>query len=534
MQKMLSPGTVRLNGPLGATLNKVISNRLLTVDYAKMVEPFRLRYEDDNAWRCEFWGKVVRSAIFAWRSTGDAKLKTLLDSTVEQMLAAQHEDGSITSYPAGKEIWQGWDVWGRKYVLTALEDYYEHVEQSPAVLEAIKRMLHNFLDNVNGRIYACGEHFGAPASSILRSMLRAARLTGEKRFMEEADKLVKIGCSRVVSLFKAARLKTAPCVIGNGKAYEITSCFQGLAELYRITNDRELLTILENYYTAVRDQEIFLTGGGGMGDKYGEFWFEGKKNQVRTDRGGTGETCITATWIAFCRDMLELTEDSTIADEMERSFYNALLGAFTEDGTTCSHVNPFLSGGDYRTVPGDQIDTVKQKPFDKHDCCRAQGPYGLALAPAMAVTKTEDGYAVNLYEDLEAKDILRIDGGFPAADNAKITVLKDGEYTLSLRIPAGYGCKVNGKEAVPGTYMKLAKNWKCGDTVELAFDFTMQTCISECGDFKAYTCGPLVMAEDSRKKDFKCLRKNSDLVDYSSAGSLFSPENTLQVWFPVK
>ena len=111
---------VLLQGALGRGLLLSCSGRLKTVDYAFMVEPFRLRNEDDNAWRCEFWGKVVRSAILTNFHLQDQELAGLIRQTVSDIMATQSSDGCISSYPAEKQT-GGWDIWGRKYVL--LQNY---------------------------------------------------------------------------------------------------------------------------------------------------------------------------------------------------------------------------------------------------------------------------------------------------------------------------------------------------------------------------------------------------------------------------
>ena len=49
-----------LQGALGEALMRTVNERLKKVDYDQLVEPFKLRNEADGAWRCEFWGKIVR------------------------------------------------------------------------------------------------------------------------------------------------------------------------------------------------------------------------------------------------------------------------------------------------------------------------------------------------------------------------------------------------------------------------------------------------------------------------------------------
>ena len=52
-----------------------------------LTEPFRLRNEEDYLWRCEFWGKIVRSMILAWRSTGNAELLAKIRLAVKDILS---------------------------------------------------------------------------------------------------------------------------------------------------------------------------------------------------------------------------------------------------------------------------------------------------------------------------------------------------------------------------------------------------------------------------------------------------------------
>ena len=221
--------------------------------------------------------------------------------------------------------------------------------------------------------------------------------------------------------------------------------------------------------------------------------------------------------------MLRLTGDSTIADDMERSFYNALLGAFLPDGSNVMHINPCLCGG-WKRPAGDQI-----PGFRSHDCCRAQGPYGLSLAPQIAVMKTEGGYAVNLYEDLTAAGILKITGGYPAGNKAAVTLLKSGEFELALRIPRDFGCRVDGHAVSGGTYHRLKRHWQAGDRIELEFDFSVRT--EKLEMHQAQLCGPLVMCREKGAAPGRpVLRSCGEKVDYASAGMRFSPDNPLTVW----
>ncbi len=517
----VKPGTVKLHGPLGGMLDKVVKNRLKKIDYRLLADPFRYRNESDNLWRCEFWGKVVRSAVYAWRSTQDPELKTIIDTTVCDLLSTQTSDGCISSYPESRQL-DGWDIWGRKYVLLGLLAYYREMNPDPGLPEKIRKCCLHLVRQA-GELQNYGQHYGMAAASVLRAVAETAVLCGDDELMSAAVKLAKSGCCQLHNIFTAARIGVPPAEIANGKAYEMTSCFQGLGALYRQDHDPAKLESLQNYYRLVREKELFITGGGGLKDANGEFWYNGAARQCRTDCGGMGETCISATWLWFGSLMLELTGNSTVADDLERSFYNALLGAFMPDGSNVTHINPFLCGG-WKRPAADQM-----PDFPGHDCCRAQGPYGLSLAPRIAVMKTAGGYAVNLYEDLTAEGILKITGGYPTSDKAFITVLKDGEFELALRIPRDFGCRVDGHAVSGGTYQILKRQWQAGDRIELEFDFSVRT--ESLESYQAELCGPLVMCREcGGKPDRGVLRSAGGKADYASAGMEFAEGNTLTVW----
>ena len=259
----LPAGAVRLHGVMGKALRLTTDNRLKKVDYRKLVDPFRFRNEKDNLWRCEFWGKIVRSAILAWHGTQDAELLQIIRDTVRDMLSTQTPDGCISSYPAEKQT-GGWDIWGRKYVLLALLRYYNLIEHDEQVLNACRGMLDHLMQQipVTGQSMPhYGWHEGLAACSILGAVCGVAAATGEQRYRDYARRIVDSGCSLKHNIFEAARRHIPPAEIGNGKAYEMLSCFQGLSEFHLMDPQEEYLETVTELFRMVKEQEIFITGG---------------------------------------------------------------------------------------------------------------------------------------------------------------------------------------------------------------------------------------------------------------------------------
>ena len=530
-----------LKGALGTALRNTVNDRLKKVDYELLVKPFAERSENDGAWRGEFWGKIVRSAITAAFYTDDAELRAIIDKTVQNLMATQTPDGCISTYPSDKQF-SGWDIWARKYALLALLRYYEMLNHDPKVLECCCKMADNLMDSIGENkldIRQCGFHGGLASGSILGAFVSLWHLSGLQKYRDFAEYIIDSGCSSDGNIFESVLLGVVPAALGNGKAYEMTSCFQGIAELQQLDFDPRRQMMVERYYELVRDREIFVTGVGGAKDMSGEFWYEGALRQTRGDCGGLGETCVAATWIRYCMRMLQLKDDPAIADELEKSLYNGILGAMAPDNSHWTHRNPTpLTGGGCKICATDQIGNCFKSPFGGNDCCRAQGPEGLSVAPIIAVMEKGSKLFLNCFEPLES-GALTVSGNYPFDPVVKVNFTASENAVLCLRTPEFLKeVKVNGK-SVPftvGKYLELDRAWSEKDEIILTFDFSLRE-IPAPGDpsFTAVKRGPLVLAEDSRpavpQARVSEKWRNRILHEYAVCGNEMSEKNTLTVWF---
>src|SRR5699024_7086642 len=88
-----------------------------------LIEPFRHRTET-RLWQTEFWGKWFTSAVLAYRYHRTRGLKEKLDRSVSSLISTQTSDGYIGNYSTSSRLEQ-WDIWGMKYSMMGLLDYYE-------------------------------------------------------------------------------------------------------------------------------------------------------------------------------------------------------------------------------------------------------------------------------------------------------------------------------------------------------------------------------------------------------------------------
>ncbi len=486
----------------------------------------------------EFWGKLMRASCMACAYTGDPVLRSIIDAAASDMLSLQREDGCISTVPDEKQPFgtHGSDLWERKYVLIGLLAYHE-LTGSPKALDACVRLVRYTNAQVGFSpktpITQTGWAFGGiESSSILQPLLQVYHLSGERAAMELAEHIVSVGCCDRENIFAAIRSGKSPMEIGdNGvptqsiaKAYEMMSCFEGLCEYAVAANDPESLETVKIFWNKVMEEEITLLGSGGadapfnLGPGIGEQWNRTRFEQTNPQIDLMMETCVTVYWMRLSYRLLCLTGETKYADALETSLYNAILGAIRPDGAFFEYFPRFNGARNPKVNYSFNI-----KGFDL-SCCTANGPSGLCLAPALAVMRTEQGVAVNLYEN--ARVLLPVSGGtvtfslesaFPLRGQATLRVLSldlaeestSLPLTIDLRIPSyasAFTVQTKGKAPLrgqAGSYLRIADHVREGDAYEIAFDMPLLLHPAPHGsnrhgdNFVALTYGPLLLSRNA-------------------------------------
>ena len=325
-------------------------------------------------------------------------------------------------------------------------------------------------------------------------------------------------------------------------------------------------------------EEVNLAGGCASS----EAWFHGAKKQ-HLPYIHLQETCVTTTWMRFCEKLLEVTGDPKWADQIERTFYNAYLGALRSDGGEFAAYTP-LTGNRWHGM---------NHCFMHTDCCTANGPRGFLCFLKELFTTRGDAATFNFYSSALVKG--ELSGGrkvafdmyslYPRTDYVRIVSHTEGAAPVRLRIPAWSAkteVKLNGKVldgVAAGSYFTIERDWKLGDILELKFD--MPVVAHTLDHHVAFTRGPVLLARDSRFADgdltepfrhgikdgqimptFAAVRTPSDDIwmafsatlpigshtenpearnpatvffcDYASAGNTWTRANFYRTWFPVE
>lgn len=508
--------SVRIDGYVGGRMDECFQHRVMEQNVDEIVEPFRHR-DETWRWQSEFWGKWTLGAIGTYRYTRDAALYDKIARSVDDIISTQSPDGYIGNYAPVYQLRQ-WDIWGRKYTMLGLLSWYDLSGEKKA-LEAAAHVADHLLSQVGpGKtdIVKTGNYRGMASSSVLEPMMILYSRTGDAKYLDFARYIVSqwetadgpqlIGKSDVPVAQRFPHPDDWFSYENGQKAYEMMSCYEGLLEFYKATEDKADHEAVLNTYSHILAEEINVAGSGSAV----ECWYGGSALQT-VPTYHTMETCVGFTWMQFCSRLLAMTDDSRYADNIERTFYNAILGSLKDDGCQIAKYTP-LEG--WRTEGERQCGL-------NINCCNANGPRAFAMIPALSYIAEGDGLVINFYGESEAdvslggrnEMLVRQTGNYPVSGDIDIELLpaKPAEFAVALRIPEWSretsASVISGADTVcidlnsleAGEYARISRRWKAGDRIRLSLD--MSASVVEQDRHQAIIRGPVVLARDSRFED---------------------------------
>lgn len=545
---------------------RFVSERQLksTLLWQTFVEQFVSRPDAENGgWRGEFWGKMMRGGCFVYRLTRDEKLYAVLRRAVTAILDTADPDGRISTYPRDNEFF-GWDMWCRKYVLLGLEYFYDICPEE-TLRNRIVAASCAHLNYIMGKI-GDGEGKteitdtssfwgGLNSASILEPAVKLYMLTGENRYLDFAEYILKTGGCSKGDLFRLAlENEIPPFCYPVVKAYEMMSFFEGVAELYRVKRDERYLRAVVNFTDAVLKTDYTVIGCCGCTHELFD-----NSSQVQTEYRVEvmQETCVSVTLSKLLMCVYSLTGDPKYADAIETTYYNSILGSVNFCGCSALRYDPVFTNLDY-TYSEDFVKKIGGFMFDSYSplyksfrsrktggymrmaggkaygCCACIGSAGLCVLPLSAVMISPDGKTVYISHYIEGDfeyvmpkgGRMRISEktGYPYDAAVEMTVSFSGRTVpenIALRIPSygdvkitAYGKKHKGKAGTFFTFPVTDGGNDSGKTaisLKAEFDLSAKV-VCLCGKV-AVKKGCITMAADCRAADINTVVSSKIVSD---------------------
>ncbi|MFC1509078.1 beta-L-arabinofuranosidase domain-containing protein [Candidatus Omnitrophota bacterium] len=457
-------------------------------------------------WSGEFVGKHLLSSQLVFRMTGNPELKVSIEQLVRELISTQGEDGYLGPFSRERRLTGSlvWDVWGHYHIIQALLVYHEDTHDKSALNAACKAadlICDTYLLSENPMTN--DDSNGEMNYALIHAMVNLHRRTGNKRYLDMAEWIVKMWEKPGGPEYMKYALEGRPTVEMPAHRWESAHDWQGMIEMYFITGEERFRTAFNHIWQDTLQGDRHNTGG----------WTSGEGIQNNPYHQGAIETCCTVAWIALSIDMLRLTGNSLIADELELSTWNGNMGGMHPSGRWWTYNTPM--DGAKRASTHD-ITFQARAGSPELNCCSVNAPRGLGMIQDWALMKTADGFALNWYGPctlkvpLDTEGMLEIDQSttYPSDGKIRITISLNEplKTSLKLRIPSWSektAVKLNGEtvsDVIPGTYLEMDRSWLNGDEIEMSLDMSTHFWVGEreCDGKVSLYRGPILLAWDQR------------------------------------
>ena len=515
-----------LRGFLGDYLSGVSDQWLKVAPLANpgMLEMFRDRDRTPLRallpWSGEFAGKYLTGATQVLRLTGDPILRGRLEAFVAQWVTLQAEDGYLGPFPrehqltgwapnVGREGGATWDAWGHYHAMLGLLLWHEERED-PAAFRCAERIG----DLLCRRFPAGGQRLVDTGSTemnlaVVHSLCLLYRHSPKEQYLQLALQIVDEFAAEdeqgrpLAGDYLRAALAGREFFETPKPRWESLHPILGLVELYYLTGRDELRQAFEHWWWSIVRWDRHNNGG----------FSSGEQAQGNPYHPGAIETCCTVAWIALGVEMLRLTGNSAVADELELSTLNSVVGMHSATGRWATYDTP-MDG--VRKASAHDIVFQAREGTPELNCCSVNSARGFGMLSDWALMRDDAGLVLNWYGAGEMTADLPGAGSvtlaqqtdYPRSGAVEITVTASTavDWTLKLRIPywsERTRVTVNGEEitgVTAGSYLTLRRQWEPGDQVRLELDVAFHFWVGEreCEGLTSIFRGPLLLTYDRR------------------------------------
>ncbi|MCL4402575.1 MAG: glycoside hydrolase family 127 protein [Acidobacteria bacterium] len=401
-----------------------------------------------------------------------ARAKKWVNWTLEH----QRADGGIG--PAGNKDW-----WPDFLILKVLTQYQE-ATGDPRVIPLMERFFEHqaaSLDQLPLKVWAVYRW-----QDELLSVLWLYNRTGSPKLLDLARKLHGQGYDWAGQFvdFRYKEKVAKPNAIHPTHGVNNSQGLKTAALWYQVTGDKADLDRLYNQFRML-DRYHLQPSGVHSGDEH----------YAGLDPSQGTELCSVIETLFSLEQITSVTGDPAFADRLEKVAFNPLPGTFSKDmwahqyDQQANQVLVSLAPRDWSSN-GPQSNLFGLEP--NFGCCTANMHQGWPkFAANLWMGTNDDGLAAVAYAPSEVTSVVRGDvsvtiseeTGYPFRDRIRMTVhtAKAAAFPLQLRVPGWTNAPriaVNGKAEgglKPGTFHRIERAWRDGDTIEMVFPMELRT-----------------------------------------------------------
>ena len=463
--------------------------------------------------------KIIEGAAYSLHHYPDKELEEFIDILIDNIVAAQQDDGYLNTYfiiNDQEKRWENIERWHELYcaghMFEAAVAYYQVTGKRKLLDSAIK--LADHIDSIFGP----GKRIEVPGhQEIELALYKLYKVTGENRYLDLSmffigergnperivDQLVppehdpNAGTPRRwrhPSYFQD-HLPFEEQFKAIGHAVRAVYLYSGVTDISIETRSNKYLPALDSLWNDIVKRNLYVTGGIGTN----EFHDEGFGTDYLLPNATYCETCSGIGLTFWNRRMNFLHGDAKYADMLELTMYNSGLSGVSLEGDRFFYTNPLVSSG-----------RNQRRPWFEPGCCPSNMVRFLPQTGSNIYAKTESEIYINQF--IASKTSMQLEDCFvsviqntnyPWEGEIEISINPEtaSNYRVNIRIP-GWArgeflpgnlyhyldqdnsnskepvLKVNGKRIhdlhMNKGYAVIDRRWEPGDKVTLALEMPVR------------------------------------------------------------
>ena len=417
------------------------------VEDAKDDEFYGFLFQDSD------FSKWIEAVGYSLATHPDPVLEETADKAIDIVCAAQLPNGYLDTYyiingmdKSFTDLRDHHELYCMGHLIEGAIAYYEATGKDK-LLNAAKRFA-DYVSTVFGT--EDGKIKGYPGHEIAEmALFRLYETTGEERYKNLAEYFInQRGQEPLYFEQEHPEMKGKPDYYHQahkpvreqteavGHAVRAVYLYSGMADMARITGDKELLKACENLWHSIVNEKMYITGGIG-GTHIGEaFSFP---YDLPNDTA-YAETCASIGLVFFARRMLSLKMSREYSDVMELALYNGILSGMALDGKSFFYVNPLevLPEACSKDERKAHVKPVRQKWFGCA-CCPPNIARLVSSIGAYAYGENEDTLFMHLF--MGSHTVKNVDGKEVSVD-VRTGYPNNGKVDIDIRGAAGTGFKL--------------------------------------------------------------------------------------------
>ena len=313
----------------------------------------------------------------------------------------------------------GWNVWVQWTSMIGLLTHYELRDETRSLECAVRigdwtLQTYSPIDNDKADFLSQGRGFTNVA--VINQMMRLYQRTGNEDYCRFVEDVIR-------------NFKPLNEMLENGEPhlihpYMLGAALTGMVDVAVVRGDQKMLETLVGVWRQLVADHLFPTGSLGESEDLYEAPLQDNPD------GKLQETCATTEWIFLTQRLYEITGKAEFAEALEKTAYNALLGAQSDDGMKWCYWTPLRYSKHFFHGPT--------------RCCFWSGPRGIARIPSMIYASRDNELYVNFFdsstavlETLDGMVGIKQESQFPETGSTKIQLTTPENWTgiLHIRVP---------------------------------------------------------------------------------------------------